>query len=365
MGVTKSFKNQIAKREKLTKKYEYLLRRLGVGQWIYFQVYNGLSIGIYLFLVGRGVLLGDITPGLMIVFFGYLSELQRSSSSILDVYRSLIEARAAVGRMMPIFWKKDAINFGNLRFPKVWNKVSIEAGAFRYGDDKSIKTFDVRGINFKIGKHQKIGVVGKTGSGKSTLTKILAGLYKLNEGAYKIGEKSFYDIRHDEITKEISLVLQDSEMFNLSLAENITLMRRVDLELFERAIDIAQLKKVVTKLPQGIQTLMGEKGYHLSGGERQRVGIARAIVRDPQIFIFDEATSSLDSHTEGLIYEAIEKRLKKKTIIFIAHRVSSLKDVDRVYVFKAGEIVESGKFDKLSKNNSSEFFRIYKTQTKN
>ena len=149
-------------------------------------------------------------------------------------------------------------------------------------------------------------------------------------------------------------------MFNLSLKENITLMRKFDRYLFEKAVRVAQLDEVINKLPKGIDTLIGEKGYHLSGGERQRIGIARTIYRDAQIIIFDEATSSVDNKTEQLIQEALENELKKKTLIFIAHRVSTLKSVDMIYVFKDGKISESGNYGELINNVDSEFFRLNK-----
>ena len=132
-------------------------------------------------------------------------------------------------------------------------------------------------------------------------------------------------------------------------------MRPFDTDLFEKAISIAQLKPVIEKLPDGIETLIGEKGYRLSGGERQRIGIARAIYKDPQILILDEATSSLDSNTEALIQKAFEEILKKKTVISIAHRVSTLKNVDRIFVFDNGQIVETGLFQELSQDKGSKF----------
>ncbi len=122
----------------------------------------------------------------------------------------------------------------------------------------------------------KIGVVGKTGSGKSTFAKILAGLYPLTSGTYTIGNDSFYDLTHDEQTSQMTLVLQETEIFNFSLHDNITLMREVPTELFAEALAIAQLNEMITKLPNGLETPLGERGYHLSGGERQRVGIAPA-----------------------------------------------------------------------------------------
>ncbi len=219
-------------------------------------------------------------------------------------------------------------------------------------------------MTFSIPRYAKIGVVGKTGSGKSTLAKLLAGLYPLTSGKYMIDETSFYDLSHEEQTRHITLVLQETEIFNMSIRDNITLLREMDPKLLEKALTIAQLDDVIAKLPEGLDTLVGEKGYHLSGGECQRVGIARAICKDAPIMIFDEATSSLDSKTESLIQEALETQLTEKTLVIIAHRVSTLQKTERIYVFDAGEIVEQGTFVELSENRTSKFFELYNIQKK-
>jgi ABC-type multidrug transport system fused ATPase/permease subunit len=182
----------------------------------------------------------------------------------------------------------------------------------------------------------------------------------IDSGEYLIGNEKFSNIKTEKLLKNVSIVLQESEMFNLSLKENITLMHRFDKELFKKAIRIAQLEEVIDKMPKGIKTFIGEKGYHLSGGERQRVGIARAIYRNTQIMIFDEATSSLDSRTEKLIQEGIEREMEQKTLIFIAHRITTLKNVDNIYVFKNGRIVEDGKYDELLGKKEGEFYKLFK-----
>lgn len=364
LGAHKDFKKHISQKEEVTKKHEFESRRLAVNQWRAFQVFNGLCYGIFLLLVGHGVLSGNITAGSIVIFFGYLQSLRNSSSDILGTYQELIQSKTAISRLMPIFYDESTTGFGNSVFPTSWNKITLINGSFKYRGGGDHNNPDLNNINFSISKNEKVGIVGKTGSGKSTLSKLLVGLYKINSGKLKVGKMNYYDISFHEITNNISLVLQDSEMFNLKLEENITLMRKVDPELFNTAIEISQLKEVVLKLPDGLNTLIGEKGYHLSGGERQRVGIARAICKNPQIFIFDESTSSLDSKTESLIHSALRKYLSRKTIIFIAHRISTLAGVDIIYVFDNGEIVEKGTFDELSKNRKSKFYKTYKPQHK-
>ncbi len=139
-------------------------------------------------------------------------------------------------------------------------------------------------------------------------------------------------------------------MFNISLRENISLSEKVDEEKLERAIKIAQLEHVVKNLPNGVDTLIGEKGYHLSGGERQRIGIARVIYKDPEIIIFDEATSSLDVKTEKKIQKALSDNLQEKTIITVAHRTNTLKDMDTIFKVEKGKIVEQGKYEDFFSN---------------
>lgn len=364
LGAKKSFGSHIAQKEDIRKKFEYQIRRYGVGQWIVFQVFNGACIATFLLLVGRDVFSGLVSLGSIVMFYGYLDRLTGSAGQILSIYEQIIGAKTAMARMMPIFWTKVKFQEGQKSFTKSWDKIEIKNASFDYKPDKKSKDnqIGVSNINLSIKKYEKVGIVGKTGSGKSTLAKLFLGLFRFDSGTFQIDRTDFYDIKHEEIIERISLVLQETEMFNLSLKDNITLMRKVEPELFQKAIVISQLEEVIDKLSEGIDTLVGEKGYHLSGGERQRIGIARAICKNSQIIIFDEATSSLDSKTEQLIQNALEAQLDRKTLIFITHRVSTLKDVDRIYVFENGKIVEQGKFKKLLKKPSSKFAQFYRLQ---
>lgn len=360
LGASKAFKDRAAVKEEVTKKHEYRLRRLSTTMWQSFQALNGICYGVFLFLVGTGVANGQITPGAIVIFYGYLERLVGSATDILDVYENILGAKSAAGRMAKIYLLKEEKVSGTKTFPEVWNDLRITKGGFSYkGKLKEKSVADLRNINFLVKKGEKVGIVGKTGSGKSTLSKILMGLYSLDSGKYKIGKTEFGEIQTDEVTKNMTLVLQDSEMFNLSLSENITLMGKMKQELFDKAIEIAELQEVIDKLPNGLETLIGEKGYHLSGGERQRIAIARAIYKDSQVIVFDEATSSLDNKTESKIFENLDNYLQNKTIVTIAHRVSTLKNTDKVYVFEKGRIVEEGTYESLSKNPNSVFSKVY------
>ncbi len=373
LGAGQDFKGHVAQREQRTKEHEYAIRTLSINLWKSFHIFNGICFGAFLFMVGRDVIAQNISPGSFVIFYGYLQSLVTTSADMMDVYEKLISSKAGVGRMMGIFWTKTTAVAGTKTFPLGWDQIDVKDASFVYENSHAVASRDDSGgrptntlqnISLVVPRYAKIGVVGKTGSGKSTLAKLLAGLYPLVSGKYMIGATSFYDLKHEEQTKHITLVLQETEVFNMSIRDNITLLREMDPGLLEKALTIAQLDDVIAKLPEGLDTLVGEKGYHLSGGERQRVGIARAICKDSSIMIFDEATSSLDSKTEFLIQEALETQLTEKTLVIIAHRVSTLQKTDRVYVFDQGKIVEQGKFSELSENISSKFFELYNIQQK-
>src|SRR5207244_1594778 len=147
-------------------------------------------------------------------------------------------------------------------------------------------------LSLEVKRGEVLGIAGASGSGKSTLIKLLLGLYHLEGGTLEIGDVPVHEIRHEELVSNVAVVLQETELFNFSLRENITMMREVPPELLERSLEIACLDEVIAGLPDGLETLVGERGYTLSGGERQRVGIARAICRNASILLLDEATSA-------------------------------------------------------------------------
>ena len=365
LGAKDDFKQNVISREELAR--DYSKRRITImnNKWKSFQVINAISIGGVLLMIGHSYLSGFITIGSIFVIYNYFQKLNGAISQSTDSIERLVNVKVTIARMMPIFWSDTHFAAGTVGFPKDWQTIELRDASVFYSsqaDNESVSDKGIKNVSLIIRRGEKVGIVGKSGAGKSTFAKMMLGLHPLQTGEYRIGGISFKDIKHDEAMGAISLVLQDSEMFNLSLKENITLMRRFDERLFALAVEIAQLKSVIEKLPEGIETLIGEKGYRLSGGERQRIGIARAIYKNADILVLDEATSALDSKTERSIQESFEANLKDKTVISIAHRVSTLKNTDRILVFQDGRLVEEGNFKVLSEKPESLFNAIYKHQ---
>ncbi len=191
----------------------------------------------------------------------------------------------------------------------------------------------------------------------------MLGLYKINSGKFLVGTQDYYAISHQEMLSHITVVLQEAELFNLTLRENITMMRPEDSKLLAQAIDVSEMGSIINKLPAGLDTLIGEKGYMLSGGERQRLGIARAVYKNTPIVILDEATSALDATTENRVMEKLFGTYgKEKTFLLIAHRIGTLRYVDSIAVVDGGKVAETGTYDELMKNPESLFAKINQKQ---
>ena len=360
LGAEKDIHSKVRNSEESSKNIEITLSNTGIRKWYSFQTLNGLALIVFLFLVAHQLVAGIISVGYILVFFSYFNNLRSATNQATDISGREIQLKSDLLRMMPIFLEKPKVKTGTEKFPAQWETISIYNGTFKYPSGQ----VGIENLDFSFGRNERVGIAGSSGSGKSTLVKILLGLYELENGEFKVGDKNYYSIAHEEITKNITIVLQETELFNLSLGENITLMREVNSELLDTAIDIANLREVISKLPEGLDTLIGEKGYSLSGGERQRLGIARAICKNSPIVLLDEATSSLDSKTEKKIMDKLLSKFgDKKTFIIVAHRVSTLKDTDRVIVFEKGGIIEEGRFDDLVENKNSHLGQLYALQS--
>ena len=223
-------------------------------------------------------------------------------------------------------------------------KLRLDKVCFSYQKERSI----LKNISFTVNSGQKVAVVGQSGSGKSTLVKLLFRFYDTVQGNITIDNQDIKQVSQKSLRKHIGIVPQDTVLFNDTLFANVQYgnPNASDAQV-RKAIEMAHLTEFIASLPKGEQTMVGERGLKLSGGEKQRVAIARTILKDPAILIFDEATSSLDSQSEQAILKAINEVAKNRTSVVIAHRLSTIVDSDNIIVMNQGEIVEQGSHQEL------------------
>jgi ATP-binding cassette subfamily B protein len=219
-------------------------------------------------------------------------------------------------------------------------------------------------LNLTIAPNEKIGLVGVSGSGKSTLINLILRAFDLKSGKILISGQDISKVTQYSLHQNIALISQEPTLFNRSIMENIRFAKpkATDEEVY-RAAKLAHIHDVIMTMPNGYNSIIGERGVKLSGGERQRIAIAAAILKDTPILILDEATSALDSQSEVAIEKALKNIMQNKTVIAIAHRLSTLKNMDRIIVLDNGKIIEQGSEKELLKNKSGTFSHLYKLQS--
>ena len=238
--------------------------------------------------------------------------------------------------------------------------ISFKNISFRY--DSDIPLF--KNFNMNIPHGYSVGLVGDTGSGKTTIAKLLLRLYEPDHGDIYIGDYSISNLRINLLREKIGIVSQESFLFDATIYENITYgVKNPSMDDVEQTLQQSQCKEFVDRLPDGLDTIVGERGQMLSGGQRQRISIARTLMRNPEIIIFDEATSSVDNKTEQLIQNAILEIIKERTSIIIAHRLSTIRNCNNIFVLNDGNIIEEGNHDDLISDQSSYYSKLWKIQT--
>jgi ABC-type multidrug transport system fused ATPase/permease subunit len=221
----------------------------------------------------------------------------------------------------------------------------------------------LRDVSFKIKPHQMTALVGPSGGGKTTSARMIFRHYDPQKGAVLLDGEDLRKYDLPSFRKQIAIVPQDVEVFNNSIKENIAYARpEASFAEIKKAAQIANAEEFINNLEKGYDTEVGERGIKLSGGQRQRIGIARAILADPKILIFDEATSNLDSYSEKLIQEAMEKIRKNRTVIVIAHRLSTIKKSDQIFVLEDGQLVEKGTHTQLAQEKCGLYRKLIDLQ---
>ena len=311
-----------------------------------YEVFRGVSI--------LAVAYSDLSVGLMLAIFGYLWIMMTPTQDIINFQYALANAKAACSRINTIFAMKTEPEVANAVNPfESSTSASIEAIDlnFSYFPDKPI----LKSVSLSIPQGSKVALVGASGSGKTTLANIIVGFYPVTEGEILYNGVSEKKIDLATIRANIHLILQHPKLFNDTMLFNLTLGEVYSEAEVRKALHIAQLDEVVEYLHKGLDTMVGKDGIKLSGGQRQRVAIARMVLSDPKVVILDESTSALDIHTETRLFDALAQFLAPKTVITIAHRISTIKSAELIYVLENGEVVDSGSPQELMHKDSSYF----------
>ena len=317
---------------------------------------------LVLWFGAKMTLSGALSVGSMVLFIQYLSKMYKPMqelSKMTDTY-----SKAAVGyeRIQEILQTNTEVRDlpGAKPIKKLKGKIEFDHVSFSYTSDHPI----IKDISFCIEPGQVAALVGPTGTGKTTIVSLVPRFYDPVEGSVKIDGIDVKKIKQQSLRQQISYVLQESVLFHGPLWQNIAYGKPdASREEIERAAQEANAMEFIEKLPQGLDTVVGERGMTLSGGQRQRVAIARAIIRNTPILMLDEPTSGLDAASEELVFEALDRLMEGKTTIVIAHRLSTIRKADVIFVINEGSIVEQGKYDDLL-NAGGLFSELHRLQFK-
>ena len=306
------------------------------------------SIGVAAVIIigGKDVIDGHINMGAFFSFLTALFMLYTPLKRIVNIYNKMQDAIAASERTFFLMDKVSQIKDGEKELNEEINLIKFNDVRLSYGDKEVLK-----GINLEANKSEFIALVGSSGGGKSSLMNLLMRFYDVNGGEILINGTNLKDIKIHSLRQNIGLVTQRVYIFNDTIAKNVAYGREFNEEAVVNALKMANAYEFVSKLDDGIYSILNEFGTNLSGGQRQRIAIARALYQNPQILIFDEATSALDNESEKEITKAINNLRSKKIIFVIAHRLSTVENADKIAVLSDGKIIDSGSDEELSKRN--------------
>ena len=357
ISIVKSFTNELFE----LGRYRKALTKV-VGNAIRTDLYRGFFVSFIIFAIFGSIILviwyggrmvqDPVDPlpiGDLFSFILFMTFVGGSLGGLPDVYSQILKAVGATERLKEILDENPEPGIGEIsgEGPAVKGSVEFDDVHFSYPTRPDVEV--LKGIKFKIAPGEKVALAGSSGAGKSTITQLLMRFYPHDSGAIKVDDTPLdsYELRH--LRKQMGIVPQEVILFGGTIRENIS-YGRLDAteEEIRSAAQQANCLDFIEDFPEGFGTVVGDRGIKLSGGQRQRIAIARAILKDPTILLLDEATSSLDAESEKLVQDALDKLMEGRTTLIIAHRLGTIRNVDRIYVLEEGVIVEAGNHDELT-----------------
>ena len=322
-------------------KNQYSLSYLNIFQTVVIMT----GITIMLSMSAFDIRAGNITIGGFVVINAYMLQLYQPLNFFGTVYREIRQSLTDMENLFTLWEEKPNLSDGAEKLLEIKEaSIRFENVSFDYDARRTI----IKNISFEVPNGKKVALVGPTGAGKSTISRLLFRFYDPKQGDVYINNQNIKDISQQSLRKHIGVVPQDTVLFNDTIYYNISYGNpNANEEEIYNAAQSADIHNFIINLPDGYQTIVGERGLKLSGGEKQRVAIARAILKNPSIFFFDEATSALDSTTEKEIQKNLQAISKNRTTLVIAHRLSTAADADEILVLEQGEITERGNHDEL------------------
>ena len=353
--VVKAFTSELFESLRYGKKNDEVVQlslKFARGRAIFSVFIVVILFGALFFIVWQGALLvqeGAMTAGDLVAFFSYTAIIGGAIAGLSNFYAQILGAIGATERIREILDDESEIIVRETGIEPVSLTGNIEYQNINFHYPTRTDLEILKGLNLSIKAGQKVALVGPSGAGKSTIIQILLKFYDIQGGDVKVDGKSIYEMNTSAFRKNIAIVPQEILLFGGTLRENIIYGKHdATEEEVMKAVKQSNCWEFIQTFPEGLETIVGERGIKLSGGQRQRVAIARAILKDPAILLLDEATSSLDAESERIVQEALDKLMVGRTSIIIAHRLSTIREVDKIFVLNEGRIVETGTHDSLS-----------------
>lgn len=346
------------------KLFKISVKGLALGQYqqlgsIFFSQITSILIS---FLAARDVVFGEMTLGMMMSLTYIVGQLSAPIEQFLGFSRSFQDAKISLERLGEIHQKKNEVQMSNMKINVLPKNRSLKFEDVYFSYDGAARDYVLGGINLIIPNHKVTAIVGASGSGKTTLIKLLLGFYSPNRGNIRVGDLSLTQINPHVWRAHTGCVMQDGFIFSDTITKNIAVGTEViDKERLLHAVTVANIQEFIESLPLGYNTKIGMEGNGVSQGQRQRILIARAVYKNPEFIFLDEATNALDTNNERKIMERLYQFYKGKTVVIVAHRLSTVRDADNIVVLDKGQIVEEGTHEELT-TRLGVYYRLVKNQ---